>query len=184
MMNSPVLMLARALALPLVLAAIGCTYEVGHGKISTVVVEKKLDLSRIPATAQPESTQFSMDQMANLFSDEDAAKYDKKYGSEVAAVEEAQLLLTELSVTDALGRPIPDAVLTIAVAKVPLVLGEKVPLPGPLTGQMKAAIMAHTALSEPVELVLTVPPAATHESLVARAVVQPIVVVNGLDAIQ
>jgi len=173
-----------AFALATLVLGAGCSYNVGHGKINPVVVERTLDLSRIPTTALPESSQFSMDETSEIFSADDAARYDKKYGNEVEAVEQAQLLLTEASVKDVLGNPVPEATLSISVAQVPLTLNVPVTLPGPLTGQIKAAIAGHVALSERVELLLSVPDDATHEALTARAVVQPIVIVNGLDAIQ
>jgi hypothetical protein len=180
MMNPSAPMLRFALLLALCPA---CTMDFGHGKISPVVVERQIDLSKIPVTAQAES-QFSMSDTGDLMSAADAAKYDKKYAGEVDAVDEVQLLLTEATVRDEFGEVLPDATLSIALADVPLVLGQNVELPGPITAKFTAAVHAHEALTLPVELQLSLPQDDAHQRLTARAVVQPIVTVNAIDAIQ
>jgi hypothetical protein len=172
----------RILAFALCLAA-GCSMDLGHGKISPVVVERQVDLSRIPTVAVESAAQFSMTDSADLLSAADSAKYDQKYGSEVDAVEEVQLELTQAVIKDAFGRPITDASFTVTLADVPLVVGQPVELPGPITTQFKAAVRAHEALTLPLALELSLPADEAHQRLTARAVVQPIVTVNALDAI-
>jgi hypothetical protein len=125
-----------------------------------------------------------MSDSGDLMSAADAAKYDQKYAGEVDAVDEVQLLLTEASVRDEFGDVLPDATLSIALADVPLVLNQNVELPGPITARFKAAVHAHEALTLPLELALTLPQDDAHQKLTARAVVQPIVTVNALDAIR
>jgi hypothetical protein len=168
----------------LALALGGCTMDFGHGKISPVVVERQVDLSRIPVTAAPESAQFSMSDSGDLLSAADATKYDKKYAGEVDAVLDVQLQLTQTLIKDAFGRPIDGATLDITLADVPLILGQPVTLPGALTEKFREAVHAHEALTLPIQLKLTLPEQQAHQRLIARAVVQPIVTVNAIDAIQ
>jgi hypothetical protein len=172
----------RLVAFALCLAA-GCSMDLGHGKISPVVVERQVDLSRIPTVAATDAAQFSMTDSADLLSAADSAKYDKKYGSEVDAVEEVQLQLTEAVVHDAAGAPVADASFTVALADVPLVVGQPVELPGAITAEFKAAVRAHEALTLPLAITLTLPEDEADQRLTARAVVQPIVTVNAIDAI-
>jgi hypothetical protein len=171
---------------PLLLAclACGCTVDVGAGRIAPVRVEQEVDLAQ--ALGSPSGSgalSFSTEQETELLSADDAETIDRQYGGQIHAVQAIDLQLQELTVRRADGTIPAGLTLTVALDGVPLLLGRRVRLPSEATEGFKRAVHAHEAWSLPVQYWLTLPIEDAESVLTACASVQPILVVNALEAL-
>lgn len=170
------IVVACMLAALCMLAAAGCTVEVGAGTIDPIAVDQPIDADGV---VPPVS--FSME--AEFLSEAQTAEIADRYGGKLHAVDHIDVEIEELDVTDDFGAPIDGTFVALTVDGVTLD-GQKtrVRLSSATKQEVLRAVSAREGLSVPVQICVGWPPGET-AAMTAHARLQPIVVVNALDAL-
>ena len=161
--------------LALVLAAVGCTTEVGRGDIAPLELDLPID-----AAAQPPPLAGSVE--LELLSSDDAASLGQQYGSKLGAVDTIDLEVDQLGLLDDAAQPVGDASLSMTVETLTIDhVGQRVRLPDALEKRVIAAIRQGQPLDVTVAFQADWPAAAS--PVTAHALVQWILVVDTLRAL-
>jgi hypothetical protein len=160
----------------LVVVAAGCNVEVGAGKLDPVAINAPIDTSEL-------SPPFSLDtELVFLTADQSAAIADQFEGK-LGAVDHVDVEVEELSLgtngTDVAGGTVVVGFEGISVDHV----GQRQRLPDATKDKMIDAVKRRAALALPIHVGAGWPMPPVHPSLMAHAVLQPIVTVNGLETL-
>lgn len=153
----------------------GCSVDVGAGSIAPVAFD-----APIVAVAMPPPISFAVE--VEFLTADEAAELDEQYGSKLGAVDHVDVQAAELGLRDDAGAPLDGTSLSIGVGTVTIDhAGQRVRLPDDVAHQLVAAVRGHQPLTLTVHVLADWPPPM--EPADAHALIQPIVVVNGLQAL-
>jgi hypothetical protein len=156
------------------LLGIGCSVEVGKGHIAPITVDVPLD----PGTTPP----ISMAMKVQILSAAQAADIARQYGGALKAVEAIDLSVDELGLTDGAGKLSAGTTISVHLETMTISrAGQRVRLPDDVTRDVVAAIRQQEEVTAPVQLAADWP--ATESPLHFHGVLQPIVIVNALEAL-
>ena len=156
--------------------AIGCSVDVGAGTIDPIAVDQPID-----ATGVVPPVSFAMD--AEFLSEEQTSEMADQYGKKLHAVDHIDVQVEELDVTDDAGTPIDGSFVTLGIDTVTLDgAKDRVRLSNAVKQEVLRAVSARQALTLPVQITVGWPPDEPN-AMTAHARLQPIVVVDALDAL-
>jgi hypothetical protein len=154
----------------------GCSVEVGEGTIAPMAVDEPID-----AATEVPPLSLSME-MEFLSSDQSAAIADQ-YSSKLGAVEAIDVDVKALGVIDDDGVTVPGSGLVVAFEGVTLDhAGQRVRLPSETKKKVITTIKQRSPLTLPIQVTVDWPE-TTKSTVTAHAIVQPIFLVNALEAL-
>jgi hypothetical protein len=166
----------RYFAIAAVTLASGCSVDVGAGSIAPVAIDAPVDVG----SATPP---FSLSVETEFLSADQSSAIAQQYGGKLGAVEAVDVSVQELALQDGGGTPIAGGLLRITYDGVTIdKVGDRVRLPDAARDQVVAAIKAQQAFDVDLSVVVDWSP-PTPAAMNAHAVLQPIVVVDGLKAL-
>lgn len=158
------------------LAVTGCSVDVGAGSIAPVLVDEPVD----PTDQSPP---ISFDEDFEFLSADQSSAIADQYGSKLGAVDHVDVEVQELTL-EANDVPLSGSTLIFSFEGITVErAGDRVRLPTATKQKLLTAIKQRQALTVPVHVTLgwPMPPAAS--TLIAHAKLQPVVVVNALQAL-
>jgi hypothetical protein len=160
----------------LVLVAAGCNVEVGAGQLDPVAINAPIDTSEV-------SPPFALDTELVFLTADQSAAIDDQYGDKLGAVDHVDIDVQELSLGSN-GTSVDGGTLAFGFEGVTVDhVGQKQRLPNATKKKMIDAVKRREALTLPIHVSAVWPMPPAQLSLMAHVVIQPIVTVNGLDAL-
>jgi hypothetical protein len=158
------------------LLAAGCRVDVGAGTLDPIAVDQPIDdRGVIPPVSIAKDTEF--------LSEDQTAQIADQFGKKLGAIDHIDVQVEELDVTDDAGVPIDGAFLTLGIDTVTLDgAKDRVRLTEAVKQEALRAVSMREALTLPVQISVGWPPGEPNV-MTAHARLQPIVVVNALDAL-
>lgn len=156
-------------------AATGCTMDVGAGQVAPVAFDEPIEAAAMPPP-------ISLAVEVEFLSADQADQMNRQFGSKLGAVDAVDLEVQAIGLVDADGNALAGTTMSLQLGAVTIDhVGQRVRLPTDLKNQLLDAIRQRRALDVEVHLLCDWP--APMEPTDAHALLQPIVVVNELQAL-
>lgn len=155
---------------------VGCSVEVGAGVINPISVDVPIDQDSI-------TPPVSFDVDTEFLSAEQTTEMADHYQKQLHAIDHIALQIDELAITDDAGNPIDGSSLTLEIDGVTIDGAKpRVRLTKWVKKEVVESVGQREAVTLPVQITVGWPPDEP-KAMTAHARLQPIVVVNGLEAL-